>query len=144
MIEINNQFNIGQDAFFVDEQGIDNIKIKEIATDGTHILYYDTCNNCYEESELFASYELAERKLNENNATIGIETLKNTFATHDESKIWQAYMIVYCEENDVIEDTAEWDNLVATLYKVAKDNHDDFDLSYKDFDNLLYSMVVCR
>ena len=143
MTEINNKFNIGQDAFFVDEQGIDNIRIKAIATDGTHTLYYDTCNNWYEENELFASYELAERKLNENNATIGIETLKNAFATHDESKIWQAYMIVYCEENDVIEDTAEWDNLVATLYKVAKDNHDDFDLSYKDFGNLLYSMVVC-
>ena len=143
MAEINNKFNIGQDAFFVDEQGIDNIKIKEIATDGTHILYYDTCNNCYEENELFASYELAERKLNENNATIGIETLKNAFATHDESKFWKAYMIVYCEENDVIEDTAEWDNLVATLYKVAKDNHNDFDLSYKDFDNLLYSMIAC-
>ena len=52
-------------------------------------------------------------------------------------------MIVYCEENDVMEDTAEWDNLVATLYKVAKDNHNDFDMSYEDFDNLLYSMVVC-
>lgn len=144
MTEINNKFNIGQDAFFIDEQGIDNIRIKEIATDGTNILYYDTCNNCYEENELFASYELAERKLNENNATIGIGTLKNAFATHDESYLWEAYMIVYCEENDVMEDTAEWDNLVATLYKVAKDNHNDFDLSYKDFDNLLYSMVVCR
>lgn len=143
MTEINNKFNIGQDAFFVDEQGIDNIRIKEIATDGTHILYYDTCNNCYEESELFSSYESAERKLNENNATIGIETLKNAFAIHDESKIWKAYMIVYCEENDVIEDTAEWDDLVAILYKVAKDNHNDFDLSYEDFGNLLYSMVVC-
>lgn len=143
MIEIYNKFNIGQDAFFVDEQGIDNIKIKEIATDGIHTLYYDTCNNCYEENELFTSYESAERKLNANNATIGIGTLKNAFATHDESYLWKAYMIVYCEENDVMEDTAEWENLVATLYKVTKDNHDDFDLSYKDFDNLLYSMVVC-
>ena len=71
------------------------------------------------------------------------ETLENAFIINDDKKYWKAYLIVYCEENDVIEDTAEWDNLVATLYKVAKDNHNDFDMSYEDFDNLLYSMLVC-
>lgn len=62
------------------------------------------------------------------------ETIKNAIETHDEMSIWQHYMFVYCYENDIQVDTANWDELIILLYNIAKNTYDDFTMSLEEFD----------
>ena len=70
------------------------------------------------------------------------QRLEEIFATTDEIKYWQAYLFVYCVENDIDVDTKRYDELVYDLYDVAHESWIDFNLSFDAFYNIVSKFLV--
>lgn len=70
------------------------------------------------------------------------ERLEEIFTTKDEARYWQAYLFVYCVEEDIEVDTAQYDDLIRKLYKAVQKSWQDFDLELLAFDILVSKMLV--
>lgn len=70
------------------------------------------------------------------------DRLCEVFMNKDELRYWQAYLFVYCCENDIDVDTKRFDELVGDLYDIVTESWSDFDMNFDKFYNKMCELIV--